>query len=358
MLSNLLLVGVSYLLKFVGGVIFTFLICLGLTSARFAASEGSNILSNCKLYVGKVKHSRLKGGAQHFFEYPIFFAYIDLQQIQNVGNLLWPIFVSNDGRMKTAFSFCSLDSSEHLKKFSQSIPDARIPLYDMTLKFLKSSGLQYPDSNSIRLLTHLTYFGYCFNPVSFFYVFDDSGEIHSIITEVSNTPWIEQHPYILHESTENVRVKRSSYGDDNYSFSAVWKKDFHVSPFMEMDYNYDFSFIHPGRKLKVIGKLLKEKTNELWFSAKFDVDAIAFSPINLCYVLIWYPLHTRVIQVLIHWEAMKLFYKGVSIYPHPNGTDVDFGFGVTGDFLQASFATIAYPFLAAYKYFTTTHPRK
>jgi len=313
-------------------------------STHFFIVDGRKLVSNCKLYLGKVKHSRIKGGAQHYFEYPIFFSYIDLQQIRCVGYTLWPIFVSNDStRSRKLFSFCSLDSKEHLKHCDENCNTNN--LYDRCLSFVSSNNL-HTSNPSVRLLTHLTYFGYCFNPVSFFYLFDanNDGKIHSVVTEVSNTPWIEQYPYILHESIKDVDVLRRSR-DNDYCFEARWDKAFHVSPFMEMDYIYNFKFGYPGESLKVIGRMLKKSSNELWFSASFDVKAIEFSPLNLCYVLIWYPLHTRTIQLLIHWEALKLFLKGIPVFDHPEGTDVDFGFGVTGNRLKMFGSFICSPFL-------------
>ena len=50
----------------------------------------------------------------------------------------------------------------------------------------------------IRLLTHLRYFGHCFNPVSFYYCFDAAGErVRAVVAHVTNTPWGDQHSYVL-----------------------------------------------------------------------------------------------------------------------------------------------------------------
>ena len=151
------------------------------------------------------------------------------------------------------------------------------------------------DVGSIRLLSHLTYFGYCFNPVSFYYIYNTSSKadnrgLHSIIAEVSNTPWNEQHSYVLHETVKGVEVRRTS---EEAEFEATWLKEFHVSPFMDMDYRYKFSFSHPNEIVKVRALMKKISTDEVWFSASFKLNAIEFNPWNLLYVLIWYPLHTR-----------------------------------------------------------------
>ena len=86
----------------------------------------------------------------------------------------------------------------------------------------------------------------------------------------------------------------------------------------------------------------------MWFTANFELQRLAFTPMNLLYVLVFYPLHTRTIQVLIHWEAVKLFWKGVPTFEHPHGVDVDFGFGVTGKRLGAVLWVLIAPFYYAH----------
>lgn len=76
-------------------------------------------------------------------------------------------------------------------------------------------------------------------------------------------------------------------------------------------------------------QMTKLSTNEVWFTVNFKLNRIPFTPLNLLYVLLFYPFYTRVIQVLIHYEAVKLFFKGVPTFNHPKGTPVEFGFGLT-----------------------------
>lgn len=75
--------------------------------------------------------------------------------------------------------------------------------------------------------------------------------------------------------------------------------------------------------------MTKLSTGEVWFNVNFELKRIPFTPLNLLYVLLFYPFYTRVIQVLIHYEAVKLFIKGVPTFNHPKGTPVEFGFGLT-----------------------------
>jgi hypothetical protein len=313
---------------------------------RFWLLDLKRLVPNCKLYAGRVNHCRLKGGAVHSFDYPIFFSYIDLKEIERIKGYLWPIFELN-----SSISFCSLENKEHLKEFTSESNS----LFNKTKRFLQSNGLE-PTEN-IRLLSHLTYFGYCFNPVSFFYILNaDANEINSVIAEVSNTPWIEQHPYTLHETINNVTVTRKT--EPEYSFEASWHKVFHVSPFMEMDYKYLFEFGLPTNSIWVRSRMMKLSTNEIWFSANFKLQAISFNPLNLLYVLIFYPLHTRMIQVWIHYEAVKLWLKGIPVFDHPNGTDVDFGYGITGSRLVNIFSYVLKPFNLLCGIFTQKHKAK
>ena len=92
----------------------------------------------------------------------------------------------------------------------------------------------------IRLLTHLRYFGYSFNPVSFYYVFDATDtRVETIVAEITNTPWKERHAYVL------PVAGAARAGGRAWRFS--FEKQFHVSPFMPMDMRYDWRFGAPAR---------------------------------------------------------------------------------------------------------------
>jgi DUF1365 family protein len=78
---------------------------------------------------------------------------------------------------------------------------------------------------------------------------------------------------------------------------------------MEMDYRYSFNFTTPAESVAVQSSMLKVPTDDVWFTANLDLKRLPFSPLNLLYVLAFYPLHTRLIQIWIHWEAVLLFLK-------------------------------------------------
>jgi len=187
-----------------------------------------------------------------------------------------------------------------------------------------------------------------------------------MIAEVANTPWIEQHSYMLHESVNGVDIiKKTEISSDAINnndshdiFEASWDKEFHVSPFMEMDYRYTFTFSEPKDHVWVRSKMVKRSTNDIWFTASFEMKRIPFTPLNVLYILFCYPIYTRIIQIWIHIEAMKIAIKGVPLFGHPNGTDVDFGFGITGDRLRNTFSIISYPVIKFISFFKPTASAK
>ena len=95
---------------------------------------------------------------------------------------------------------------------------------------------------AVRLLTHLRYAGYSFNPVSFYYCHAADGALHSIVAEITNTPWGERHCYVLPASGNEGTPSKMRFR---------FGKDFHVSPFLPMDMNYDWRFSPPASRLLV-----------------------------------------------------------------------------------------------------------
>ena len=158
----------------------------------------------------------------------------------------------------------------------------------------------------ITLLTHLRYFGFVMNPVSFYYCWDKSvSRIEHIVAEVHNTPWGEQHCYVL-ECPRDWKLGRAQFFLD---------KEFHVSPFMPMDQKYAWEFGYPGDSLNVEMKSWTD--NQQVFQASLELEAIALNSSNLASCLLSYPLITTKVAAAIYMQAACLWLKKVPFYPYP-----------------------------------------
>ena len=223
------------------------------------------------IYRGWLRHRRF-APRHHEFRYTLFMVYLDLAELDTAfrGHWLW--------RAITRFR-----RDDHLGDG---------PLDQAVRDLVQRETGKRPEGR-ICLLTHLRYFGYCFNPVSFYYCFDRDQRVQAIVAEVNNTPWDERRCYVL--------------GPRRTSTS----KAMHVSPFMPMDLSYDWRFTAPGERLGV-GMAL-ERGGEKVFDATL---ALAREPITNR-VLLRFPLMTLKVIAAIHWQALRLWLKRVPVYTHP-----------------------------------------
>jgi len=158
----------------------------------------------------------------------------------------------------------------------------------------------------IRLLTHLRYFGHCFNPVCFYYCYAGDGEtLEAIVAEVNNTPWGERHMYVQ-------RCEPANAGETQ-SFGV--RKQFHVSPFMPMDLDYQWHLGAPGETLRVFMRSLRG--GKVLFDATLSLRRQPASGRNLAMSLVRHPLMTVKVVAAIHWQALRLWLKGVPFLAHP-----------------------------------------
>jgi len=158
----------------------------------------------------------------------------------------------------------------------------------------------------IRMLTHMRYFGLAFNPVTLYYCFDhDDTQVATIVAEITNTPWKERHAYVL---CQRMNVGR---GDaKRYRF----KKKFHVSPFMAMNYEYDWRFGLPGERLTVHMENLRDGKA---FDATLALQRREINGAALAKTLIAFPLMTATVVIGIYWQALRLWLKRIPFHSHP-----------------------------------------
>jgi len=190
-----------------------------------------------------------------------------------------------------------------------------LPLDEAVRGRVESATGQRP-TGPIRMLTHLRYFGYCMNPVTFYYCFDDAGEtVRFIVAEVNNTPWDERHAYVL----DTARSERQG-------LVRCWRfgKAFHVSPFLPMDMDYEWRFDDPSASLNVHMQNLQ--AGKRVFEATLELEREAMTGAALSRALLSHPFMTLKVAALIYWQALRLWLRGTRFFTHPAklpATDID-----------------------------------
>ena len=239
------------------------------------------MIKNSVIYNGKVIHKRFKP-KEHYFKYNVFSLLVDLDELTIIENKI-KIFSYNK------FNIISFFDKDHGPRDGTSIKD-------WVIKNIKSIGINN-ERIHIKLLCYPRIFGYVFNPLSVFFIYDENSKLISILYEVKNT-FGEQHTYIFKTNDEKVITNDCT-------------KKFHVSPFIEMECHYHFRVIKPSDKIAVIIDQ-NDKDGKLLYASQ-DGKAKELNEKNLLFSYISHPLMTFKIIAAIHYEALKLWLKGIKM---------------------------------------------
>jgi len=244
------------------------------------------------LYVGKLRHRRFSPRA-HDFSYPVYMAFLDVERLPELMRV--SPFASYN-RWWNWTSYCERDH----------FGDAGLPLRERLERDAREHGLALP-RGPIFLLTHLRYFGYVFNPVSFYYCYDKTGRLEMMMAEVNST-FGERYNYWLDASNQRAVPSAAA---KSYSTG----KHMHVSPFMDMNLTYDWIFTPPGERL--VAHMNTRSNEAAFFDATLELERRPWERQELHRVLAGYPLMTLRVIGAIHWQALRLWAKGVPVFAHP-----------------------------------------
>jgi DUF1365 family protein len=242
------------------------------------------------LFVGTLRHRRFTP-VPHAFTYPLFMALLDIDRVPEL--MKRSRFTSHN-----RWNWASFDDRDHFG-------DPSRPLRERLTTDAARHGIELPEG-PVFLLTHLRYLGYAFNPVSFFYCFDRAQELRLVLAEVSNT-FGGTHNYWL-QPDPAARTFRSAAA-----------KSLYVSPFMPVDLDYAFAFTTPASRL--VAHMQTSRAGAVGFDATLSLERRAWNAAELRRVLMRYPAMTTNVIAQIHWQALKLWWKGVPVVPRvtPHG---------------------------------------
>jgi DUF1365 family protein len=250
------------------------------------------------IYAGSLRHRRFRP-RQHEFSYTLFMAWLDIDRIpQLMAELPWTSY--------NRFNWASFEEKDHFGD-----PDQ--PLRERVKRDAEAQGIELSDG-PIFLLTHLRYLGYCFNPISFYFCYRTDGCLDKVLAEVNST-FGERRNYWL--SPENQMPSANS-------MHYRCPKTMHVSPFMEMNLDYEFVLTDPGEHLVAHMNVIKqaERFAAPFFDATLRLARRPWTKRNLGMVLLRHPWMTAKVIGAIHWEALQLWLKKVPVFARPEASKI------------------------------------
>ena len=249
-------------------------------------ADGSGLMADLAgVYVGTLRHRRLEP-VPHAFRYPLFMVLLDIDRIDE-------LMAVSPFTSRNRFNWATFADRDHFG-------DLRVTLRERVRHDANRNGIDLPDG-PIYVLTHLRYLGYCFNPLSLFYCFDRDGQLRAVLGENNNT-FGGRHNYWLQPD-----------GSPRRSFRARAAKALYVSPFMEPDLDYTFALSPPAESLTVHMQALRHGRS--FFDATLTLERRPWTAPDIRRALVRHPAMTINVIAGIHWEAVKLWWKGVPVVP-------------------------------------------
>ena len=247
------------------------------TTARFKSA----------IYQGSVVHTRLRP-VHHRLRYRMPMLLLDLDELPRLSRAL-SVFSAE------RFNLFGFRSRDHLAATAT-------PLRAQVEQQLDRAGLP-PDGGPIRLLCMPRVFGCVFNPLSVFFCHAANGALRAVLYEVNNT-FGQRHSYLIPVADPHAAIHRQSCA-----------KQFYVSPFMEMALHYHFRLTPPRNRVAIA--IEAHDANGPILSACFAGQRRDLTDANLLRALLRHPLLAAHVLGGIHWEALKLWRKGMRFRPRP-----------------------------------------
>jgi len=241
------------------------------------------------IYVGTSEHRRLSPRT-NIFNYRVCYYFLDLKEIPLIFNIPL-LFTFNQ------LGILSFWRKDYLGQEAKGLDDSvRDLIFEKT---------QQKCTGPIRILCNISYFGFCFNPVTFYYCYEEDGEtLQFIVSEITNTPWGEKHAQVFKTTKEQINTFQ-------------FPKDFHVSPFMPMSIDYNWVFHNPNDNLYVYMQNRNHGETRVIFDTTLQLKKKPLTAGNVVRYFIQFPFVTFKTMLAIYFQALILLIKRMPFYTHP-----------------------------------------
>lgn len=243
--------------------------------------------SDAMIFTGHVVHKRLRP-KPHALNYRVFSFLLDVSKLDAISASC-RLFSRNSFNV---FSFYDKDHG----------PGDGTPVADIARQSLSRAGRPF-ENRRILLLAYPRIFGFVFNPLSVFYVYAPDGALESVVYEVNNT-FGERTSYVVAAGEAAGHVGGGVY-------AQACDKEMFVSPFASGHGGYKFRITDPAEEA-VVAVLLSDADGAL-IKTHFRGSAKPMRDMTLAGLLVRYPLLTIKVVAAIHFEALKLWLKGVPL---------------------------------------------
>jgi DUF1365 family protein len=241
------------------------------------------------IYRGRVSHRRLVP-KRHEFDYPVFMFYLDLAEVDGLfaGSRLWSATRAAPVRFRR----------------SDFLGDPAVPLADAVRRLVAEHSAT-PAEGPVRLLTNVRGFGYIFNPISVYYCFDESGErLTHVVADVTNTPWRQSKAYVFDAPPDGGSLRGSV------------RKQMHVSPFLDMDFEYEIFATEPGDELHL--SIANRREGQTHFVADLRLRRRPATNAQLRRAVTRHPAMSASAVAHIYLQALIMRVKGFRWHANPS----------------------------------------
>ncbi len=237
------------------------------------------------LFRGRTVHARF-GAVTHSLAYDIYQLLIDVDDVEaSFKGLNWLKY-----NRFAPFAFYDRDHGDR----------SGAPLRAWVEMRLAEAGIKL-DGGAIRLLTFPRVLGFVFNPISVFFAYGMQGELKGVVYEVNNT-FGETHSYVAPASNDAI---------EHHSADKV----LHVSPFFDVSGRYAFTLRAPDDSITLVIDKYKDKIRD--HVASLKARRLPFSDAALAHAFFTMPFLTIKVVAAIHFEALKLLFKGAQYHNKP-----------------------------------------